>query len=266
VRTRIAPTPSGFLHRGNLLNFVLIQKLATSHNWQNRLRIDDFDELRSRANYVEDIFEKIQQLSIQIHSGPNSSEELSTTHSQTLRKNLYWETLSKMREASDLIFVCCCSRNQLVKDECVQNCQANSLEYSPGANAIRIRLQNSDEVLWRREDLPAYHLVDVIEDDQNQISHVVRGVDLYESTQTQSAIRNILNVAAPIYLFHPLVRDSAGLKLSKSQGTNRLTVDADLIHWLSNQAEIFLPGLERQLISPIGLGLDQALPTDDLLC
>ncbi len=266
MRTRIAPTPSGFLHSGNLLNFVLIKKLATSHNWQIHLRIDDFDELRTRANYVEDIFEKIQQLSIQIESGPTSAYELSTTHSQTLRKKLYWDTLSKMRDASNLIFVCCCSRNQLVKDKCVQKCQAKSLQFSPGVNAIRVRLQNTDEVLWRRDNLPAYHLVDVIEDDENQITHVVRGVDLYESTQTQSAIRKILNVAAPTYLLHPLVRDSAGMKLSKSQGTDRLTVDADLINWLFNQAEIFLPGLERQLISPIGLGLDQAVPTDDLLC
>ena len=266
MRTRIAPTPSGFLHRGNLLNFVLIQKLATSHNWQINLRIDDFDEIRTRANYVEDIFEKLQQLSIQINSGPTSADELSTTQSQTLRKNLYWDTLSKMRDASDLIFVCCCSRNQLVNDKCVQKCQAKSLQFSPGANAIRVRLQNTDEVLWRRDNLPAYHLVDVIEDDENQITHVVRGVDLYESTQTQSAIRKILNVAAPTYLFHSLVRDSAGMKLSKSQGTDRLTIDADLINWLLNQAEIFLPGLDRQLISPIGLGLDQAVPTDDLLC
>jgi glutamyl/glutaminyl-tRNA synthetase len=266
VRTRIAPTPSGFLHSGNLLNFVLIQRLATSHNWRIHLRIDDFDELRTRANYVEDIFEKIQKLRIQIDSGPNSANELSTTHSQTLRKNPYWETLIKMREASDLIFVCCCSRNQLVNDKCVQKCQANNLQFSPGANAIRIRLQNSDEVLWRRDDVPAYHLVDVIEDDVSQITHVVRGVDLFESAQTQSAIRKILKMKAPVYLFHPLVLNRAGLKLSKSQGTDRLTLDADLNSWLSNQAEIFLPGLERQLISPIGLGLDQAVPTDDLLC
>jgi glutamyl/glutaminyl-tRNA synthetase len=266
VRTRIAPTPSGFLHRGNLLNFVLIQKLATFHNWQIHLRIDDFDELRTRANYVEDIFEKIQQLNIKMDSGPSSATELSTKHSQTLRKAHYWDTLNVMRDSSDLIFVCRCSRNQLVNQRCVENCQANNLQFSPGANAIRVRLQNTDEVLWRRDNLPAYHLVDVIEDDENQIIHAVRGVDLFESTQTQSAIRRILNIAAPTYLFHPLVRDSAGFKLSKSQGTERLTIDSDLAKWLLSQAEIFLPGLERQLISPIGLGLDQAVPTDDLLC
>lgn len=265
MRTRIAPTPSGYIHQGNLLNFALIQAMADSHNWQIHLRIDDFDQARTRWAYVEDIFKKLRDLDIHIDSGPSTAQELQVKHSQLLNKNIYWDALSEMRKTSNLIFVCRCSRTQLVDRKCVQDCQQSNLLFTTGESLIRIQLANQDEVLWRREDLPAYHLIDVIEDELKEITHVVRGVDLFESTQIQSAIRKIFQIAEPRYLFHPLVLDSNGLKLSKSQGTSELPLNLELAQWLQNKVRARLPGLERQLLSPIELGLDQAAPTDDLL-
>ena len=55
-KTRISPTPSGFLHLGNALNFVYTWLMARSHNAKLILRIDDLDAPRMRSEYVEDIF------------------------------------------------------------------------------------------------------------------------------------------------------------------------------------------------------------------
>ena len=64
MRTRIAPTPSGYLHVGNAYNFYLIQKYAKEKKGTILLRIDDFDFDRARDEYIEDIFKALEWLQI----------------------------------------------------------------------------------------------------------------------------------------------------------------------------------------------------------
>ncbi|MCY4495585.1 MAG: glutamate--tRNA ligase family protein, partial [Acidimicrobiaceae bacterium] len=73
--TRIAPTPSGFLHLGNVYNFILTWWWARSQNGKLILRIDDADTSRLRVEYVEDIFVTLEWLGMDIDQGPSGVEQ-----------------------------------------------------------------------------------------------------------------------------------------------------------------------------------------------
>jgi glutamyl-tRNA synthetase len=68
-RTRLAPTPSGYLHEGNALNFLLIHHLKEKLQAKIVLRIDDLDQDRVRDHYIEDIFETLKWMGIEPDEG-----------------------------------------------------------------------------------------------------------------------------------------------------------------------------------------------------
>src|SRR3546814_5255566 len=88
-KTPIAPTPSGFLHLGNVLSFSLTAGLAAKMNARIVLRIDDLDRERVRKRYVQDIFDTLDFLEISWHEGPANFGEYQREHSQLHRLDLY---------------------------------------------------------------------------------------------------------------------------------------------------------------------------------
>jgi glutamyl-tRNA synthetase len=85
---------------------------------------------------------------------------------------------------------------------------------------IHLDLELGDFVIWRRDDLPAYQLVSVIEDRDLGTTHIVRGADLLTSTAAQIFIASSLgadNVVTANYVHHSLLADASGVKLSKSR-------------------------------------------------
>ena len=85
MRTRIAPTPSGYLHVGNALNFLITQKLARSASGSILLRIDDLDTERARPEYITDVFDSLAWLGITWDEGPLDADDLSRNWSQLQR-------------------------------------------------------------------------------------------------------------------------------------------------------------------------------------
>ena len=83
--TRIAPTPSGFLHVGNAVNAVLTHWLARAHDGRLLLRIDDFDTARARPAYLEDVFRTLDWLEIDIDDGPCGPGDFETSWSMSRR-------------------------------------------------------------------------------------------------------------------------------------------------------------------------------------
>ncbi|MEE3267090.1 MAG: glutamate--tRNA ligase family protein, partial [SAR324 cluster bacterium] len=82
VISRIAPTPSGFLHLGNAFNFLLTALLVDIQNGHLHLRIDDLDRPRVVPVSVEDIFVQLEWLGIEYDSGPSGPDELFKQYSQ----------------------------------------------------------------------------------------------------------------------------------------------------------------------------------------
>ncbi len=109
MHTRIAPTPSGYLHAGNGAAFILAWKLAREAGGKILLRIDDLDAERVRPEYVEDIFETLHWLGVEWDEGPRNTDELQSTWSQHLRMARYQELVEQLREGGHL-YACSCSR------------------------------------------------------------------------------------------------------------------------------------------------------------
>jgi hypothetical protein len=130
--TRLAPTPSGYLHAGNAINFLITARLAQESGSRVLLRIDDLDQERVRPEYVEDVFRSLEWLGIHWDDGPSGPEELYSTWSQQLRTARYL-TLAAT-ESSTLM------RRTLPGDwtlEILQRCRFRSYGAASGRSAGR---------------------------------------------------------------------------------------------------------------------------------
>lgn len=242
--TRIAPTPSGYLHMGNLMNFILTWVTAKSQNGLVWLRIDDIDAERVRIRYLDDIFYQLDKLGMVPDKGPGSVAEHSQVFTQALRIHLYQDALSILKNQGQL-FNCSCSRKKLFENQpagYAGTCLNKNLPFRVNETAVRLKNERqtivrindlnghsrqysipdsmSYCVLWRKDNLPAYQLTSVCDDAAMQINCIVRGIDLGASSLFQMLLSEKLGLEANShirFLHHGLLTDAVGRKLSKSQ-------------------------------------------------
>ena len=248
--TRIAPTPSGYLHPGNAVNFLLTAWLAQQHRGRLLLRIDDMDAPRVRLPYLEDVFRVVQWLDLPIDGGPSDVADFSRNSSMGLRMPEFRRAIESVRRAGARLYACRCSRRDLAglaTGGCPGGCRTAELPWLPGTTALRIAVEPpctfdiggrvvdlslamGDFVLWRRDDLPAYQLASVVADRDLGVNAVVRGVDLLASTAAQLYLAPLLGArafAAADLRHHELVVGSDGSKLSKSAGRQGHSIAGD---------------------------------------
>jgi glutamyl-tRNA synthetase len=250
VRSRIAPTPSGYLHIGNAYNFLLTDAIARESNGLLRLRIDDLDASRIRTEYVQDIFESLDWLGIAPDRGPRNAAEQSMVFSQTLRLTKYDALLSKLVNTG-LVFACNCSRKELQESSADGQYPGTCIDKQIplDASGVSWRLQTPEDTvisfedqimerqeipLWdvqrhflirRRDGLPAYHVASLFDDVDYGINTIVRGADLLTSTAAQLYLAQLLQLDSftnTTFYHHPLLKDDSGEKLSKSAGSTSL--------------------------------------------
>lgn len=245
-RTRIAPTPSGYLHLGNLFSFILTAGLARKHHAKILLRIDDLDRNRMRKEYVEDIFETLTFLGIDWDEGPRNSEEFFRSFSQQHRLVLYDSFIDRLRK-SKMVFACTCSRSQLASSEpgygysgsCLN--KGNLLDQPDTSWRIRshkvpvLQMCNYDgtalsftlpeEMQWfvvrKKDRMASYQLASLADDIDYEVDLIVRGADLLSSTKAQLALSYLLETRdfdKTVFIHHSLMSDEEGTKLSKSAG------------------------------------------------
>lgn len=244
--TRIAPTPSGFLHLGNAYSFLLTQALAKKHGAKILLRIDDLDRERYRPEYVQDIFDTLDFLEIEIDLGPKSVSELESEWSQVHRMQVYEEALAKLR-ATGKVFSCDCSRNKIQQidprgyylGQCldrripldkpdtawrVNTLEADFTQFTEYPNFRKTDLipeETAFYVVRKKDRLPAYHLTSVVDDLHFGVDLIVRGKDLYASTLAQLDLARLLGeerFGKITFLHHGLIKGANQSKLSKSSG------------------------------------------------
>lgn len=223
MRTRFAPTPSGYLHEGNAVNAVLTSWLARQVGADLALRIDDVDSARCRPEFVEDIFAVLEWLGVPWDLGPRTAADFTDHHSQRARTERYREELDAAMVAGLPVYACRCSRSEAARTGrrgCVADCADARHSLVTGETALRARLPDvaDDPVVWRRDGLPAYHLVSVIEDRELGTTHIVRGLDLLDSTRLQAVLGPYfgMDFASVDVRHHALVAGPDGSKLSKS--------------------------------------------------
>lgn len=235
VRTRIAPTPSGYLHAGNLVNALLTSWLARQHQGQLALRIDDDDRERYRPEYAAYIFNALEALNIDWQIGPSRMDEFLQCDVR-IRHRYLRNQLSLLPE--DLTYACECTRSLLVERPCP--CRELDLAHVEGETVLRVyvpedcvikvngepiqvKSQLGDFVVWRRDGIPAYHWANVIDDRDLGTTHVVRGADLLSASAAHIYLARLIgadNVANAHYLHHPLVKGTDGRKLAKTNSTD----------------------------------------------
>jgi glutamyl-Q tRNA(Asp) synthetase len=249
-RTRFAPSPTGWLHLGHVVNALYTWGVAGALGGRVLLRIEDHDRERSRPEYERGILEDLAWLGLEGDRGTECSEPLAR---QSEREVSYTRALRSL-EARGLVYACVCSRRQIEQSATggaaeltyPGTCRARGLP--PGAGAgLRVRLDRGierfeDALMGAHAQDPArqsgdllirdriggwtYQFAVTVDDFEQRVDLVIRGADLLASTGRQIRLARLLGRAdPPVFLHHPLLYGTTGVKLSKS---NRDTGIRDL--------------------------------------
>ncbi|MFO7808929.1 tRNA glutamyl-Q(34) synthetase GluQRS [Guyparkeria sp.] len=236
---RFAPTPSGPLHAGSLVAALGSFLDARAHDGRWSLRIDDTDQVRSRCDAIEMILDQLQA------HGLTADGKVVFQSQRTAR----YETALAQLESTGRVYRCNCTRARL-REWAQQHGQTIGAigpiypgfcrEQPAGAHerhAWRFRMDEhrrtvadrrlgeltqhlatevGDPVLRRADGPIAYHLANVVDDDEMGITQVVRGEDLTDLTPLHVELAEALGLRVPDYLHLPLVIGPDGRKLSKT--------------------------------------------------
>ena len=242
----MAPTPSGFLHIGNIASFALTSAYAEASGAAVLLRIDDMDRDRADARFVADIFETLDFLEIPYNVGPRNADDFESRWSQTKRLANYTALLDALK-ATGRVFACTCSRTDILKaggdGGYPGTCRHRNLPFdTPGAawrldtegcapvamhraggglSARPLSLAMRHFIVRKKDGFPAYQTTSVADDVHFGVDLVVRGADLADSTAAQLLLARAAGFAAfgnIAFWHHPLINDAEGRKLSKSEG------------------------------------------------
>lgn len=255
VRTRFAPSPTGFMHVGNLRTALYAYLVAKSQGGQFVLRIEDTDQERYVDGAVEVIYRTLQQVGLKHDEGPDIGGEYGP-YVQSDRKNLYKpyaEQLVKEGKA----YYCFCTKERLESlhdenglggyDRHCRDLPADEVQRLLDAGTpyvIRqkvpvdgsttfvdsvygeITIENKeieDQVLLKADGFPTYNFANVIDDHLMNITHVVRGSEYLTSTPKYNLLYEAFGWQIPTYVHLPLImgknEDGSVSKLSKRHGS-----------------------------------------------
>jgi len=235
VTGRYAPSPTGDLHLGNLRTALLAWLHARLNNGRFLLRIEDLDTPRVVSGSADKILSDLEWL------GLDWDGEVVY---QSQRQAFYQQALEDL-SGQGLIYPCFCSRKDIQQAASAPHSPVgvylgtcSALSYMEIAErtankhpALRLRVSPDlmascgDFVVKRADKLFAYHLAVVVDDLEQEITHVVRGQDLVDSTERQHYLAKLLQPAkTPIEYHHvPLLYSSDGQRLAKRDGAQGLT-------------------------------------------
>jgi len=241
VKTRFAPSPTGYLHIGGARTALFSYLYARRHGGTFVLRIEDTDLERSTREAVNAILEGMSWLGLEYDEGP---------FYQTQRFDRYKEVIQQLLKEGKAYY-CFCSKERLEKLREEQMAQKIKPRYDaccrdlgrvpqPGEEAVvrfknpvdgevvvedrvkgRVVFQNTeldDLIIARGDGTPTYNFTVVVDDMDMEITHVIRGDDHLNNTPRQMNILRALGVEPPVYAHVPMILDEQGKKLSKRTG------------------------------------------------
>jgi glutamyl-Q tRNA(Asp) synthetase len=250
-RGRFAPSPTGPLHFGSLVGALASYLDARAHGGTWLVRIEDIDGPRTVPGADRQILSTLESFGMHADEPPVW---------QSARTADYEKALQTLQDAG-LVYPCGCSRKEIADSLANAHARHTTLAYpgtcrdglkgksprawrlrvpEPGAATVAfddrwqgpqsqdLAAEVGDFVLKRADGQWAYQLAVVVDDASQGITHVVRGVDLLDSTARQIYLQRALHLPTPAYLHVPVVVDANGEKLSKQTGAAPLDAHAAL--------------------------------------
>ncbi len=248
VITRFAPSPNGPLHLGHAYAAIIAHDRARADGGCCRLRIEDIDGARSRADLIEGIIADLAWLGLAFDG---------QVIMQSTRVDQHQQAADQLR-AMGLLYPCHCSRADIAAaatqmgpdgpvypgtcrnrdvDEMGASWRLDVGKALTSIGAITGPLGWHDElagpqiatpqifgdvVLVRRDAPSSYHLAATLDDAADGVTHVVRGADLFAATHIHRLLQALLGLPQPVWRHHPLVLGADGRKLAKRRGSPSL--------------------------------------------
>lgn len=239
IRTRFAPSPTGYLHIGGARTAFYCWLFARKMKGTFILRIEDTDLERSTPESVQAILDGMKWLNLDYDEGP---------FYQTKRFDRYREVIAKML-AEGTAYRCYCSKERLEKLREEQQLRKEKPRYDgfcrhrtePGDGLFVVRFKNpiegvvefndlirgklafantelDDLIIARSDGSPTYNFTVVVDDWDMKITHVIRGDDHINNTPRQINILRALGATLPLYAHVPMILGGDGKRLSKRHG------------------------------------------------
>ncbi len=241
IRTRFAPSPTGYLHVGGARTALFSWLHARKHGGRFILRIEDTDLERSTAESVDAILQGMTWLGLEYDEGP---------FFQTHRFPRYQEVIRQMLQEGKA-YHCYCTKERLDALRAEQMARKEKPRYdgtcrhgvanppgnvppvvrfkNPQEGAVvvedlirgRVTFQNAeldDLIIARSDGTPTYNFTVVVDDMDMQVSHVIRGDDHLNNTPRQLNMLTALGATPPVYAHVPMILGADGARLSKRHG------------------------------------------------
>lgn len=254
TRTRFAPSPTGFIHLGNVRTALFAFLFARNSGGRFVLRIEDTDQERLVEGSEAAIYKDLKWLGLQWDEGPDIGGPLGP-YKCSERSDIYQTQLKRMQKLSR-VYRCFCSPDQLEQDRKLLSSQKKVLKYVGRclslsdadsekraktepfvwrmhvASGADIKLHDlvrddvtiqrevlGDFVLARASGVPVFLFQNAVDDALQEMTHVIRGEDHLSNTFRQIIIYEALGYKPPVFAHLPMIGDEDGGKLSKRAGS-----------------------------------------------
>lgn len=245
LRTRFAPSPTGYLHIGHVVNALYVWGIARALDGEVILRMEDHDRTRCKPAYEEALLQDLALLGLVPDLGLPAEFLAGACDYRQSDCYVHYAAALASLQAQGHVYACDCSR-QSIRARTGQpdyeelaydgHCRDKGLAFTPGAT-VRVRLDEGEVHFWDalagdcvqhpaqqcgdiavidRNGCWTYQFAVVVDDLRHGVSLVIRGRDIEASTGRQIALMRLLgHTSVPLYLHHGLLTDASGRKLSK---------------------------------------------------
>jgi glutamyl-tRNA synthetase len=254
VRTRVAPSPTGFPHLGTLYQALIDKAIALKNNGQFLLRIEDTDQSRTVPGAIESIYAFLQTFNLSPDQDAEKGDQYGP-YVQSKRLNLYKEHAEKLIQKG-YAYYCFCSKDRLdalrkdqeknkqvpMYDKHCRNFDTAEVQkkIEQGETyVVRMKIPLNqklivndllrgtiefesngidDQVLLKADGFPTYHLASIVDDHFMGITHVVRGPEWIPSFPKHKLLYDYFGWNMPTFIHTPIISNMDGSKLSKRNG------------------------------------------------
>lgn len=224
---RFAPSPTGPLHFGSLIAAVASYLDAKANQGRWLVRMEDLDPPRESPGAAALILRQLELLGLcwdgEVLYQSNRLEAYENTLAQLKDRKLCFDcdcTRPQVREMGNVYDGTCRRRNSAPENNFAVRVKTEPIDIGindlvQGRYSQNLNDDVGDFIIKRKDTLIAYQLAVVVDDDHQNITHIIRGFDLIDSTPRQIFLQRLLGFEEPIYGHVPIIVNNSGQKLSK---------------------------------------------------